>query len=533
MSSPRIQVLQQENARLNAAVADLTHQLAGLTGQLQSSLGLIAQLKRQLEWFKRQLFGRKSEKRLEFDEAVQASLFAALGIETPPVQDVPTQEVRYRRREKRRDGAVNEQGLRFDASVPVETIVVRDPAIEAIPEAEREVVGEKVTHRLAQEPGSYKILRYVRQVVKRRDTGALATPAAPANVLERTVVDVSFLAGMLVDKFRYHLPLYRQHRRLADSGVRVSRGSLTNWAGRAIDLLEPVVAAQAAHILQGAVIAMDETSVKAGRVSPGKMRTGYFWPVYGEAGELVFHYAPSRAHKHVEAFFDWCQAQRQRLDLLPSSPFGQALAYAAARETGLRVYLEDPGVSIDTNHLERGLRPIPAGRRNWLFAWTELGARRIGVIQSLLATCQLQSVNPYTYLVDVLQRVARHPARGVIELTPRVWKMRFADGRYARTCNGLGIPQLNKPPKSITASFARLLPEGPAEHRQVAPRPPVPAAPHPMGLRRTARPGDAREMPRRRPGPPVHTPTPAMRPGQPHRSLSPCHPRTNLRVTFG
>ena len=518
MSSPRIQVLQQENARLNAAVADLTHQLAGLTGQLQSSLGLIAQLKRQLEWFKRQLFGRKSEKRLEFDEAVQASLFTALGIETPPVQDVPTQEVRYRRREKRRDGAVNEQGLRFDASVPVETIVVRDPAIEAIPEAEREVVGEKVTHRLAQEPGSYKILRYVRQV-KRRDTGVLLTPAAPANVLERTVVDVSFLAGMLVDKFRYHLPLYRQHRRLADSGVRVSRGSLTNWAGRAIDLLEPVVAAQAAHLLQGAVIAMDETSVKAGRVSPGKMRTGYFWPVYGEAGELVFHYAPSRAHRHVEAFlgdfrgtllsdgyaayeayarrhgithgqcwahcrrnftdakesepagvaealsligglyahekairkkkltgpsklahrrehatpaveafFDWCQAQRQRLDLLPSSPFGQALAYAAARETGLRVYLEDPGVSIDTNHLERGLRPIPAGRRNWLFAWTELGARRIGVIQSLLATCQLQSVNPYTYLVDVLQRVARHPARGVIELTPRVWKTRFADG---------------------------------------------------------------------------------------------------------
>ena len=71
---------------------------------------------------------------------------------------------------------MNEQGLRFDASVPVETIVVRDPAIEAIPEAEREVVGEKVTHRLAQEPGSYKILRYVRQVVKRRDTGVLLTP---------------------------------------------------------------------------------------------------------------------------------------------------------------------------------------------------------------------------------------------------------------------------------------------------------------------------------------------------------------------
>ena len=295
--------------------------------------------------------------------------------------------------------------------------------------------------------------------VKRRDTGELLTPLAPANVLERTSVDVSFLAGMLIDKFRYHLPLFRQHQRLADSGIRVSRSSLTNWAGRAVDLLEPVCAAQAAHILQGGVVAMDETSVKAGRVAPGKMRTAYFWPVYGEADEIVFHYAPSRAHKHVEAFlgdfkgtllsdgyaaysayarqrgivhaqcwshcrrnyvdakesepeavaealsligalyahektirkkkldgpaklayrrehstptvdafFAWCRKQRERLDLLPSNPLAQALAYAAEREAGLRVFLENPDVSVDTNFLERGLRPIPTGRRNWLFA---------------------------------------------------------------------------------------------------------------------------------------------------------------------
>ena len=85
------------------------------------------------------------------------------------------------------------------------------------------------------------------------------------------------------------------------------------------------------------------------------------------------------------------------------------------------------GGNIDTNHLERGLRPIPMGRRNWLFAWTELGARRVGAIQSLLATCQLQGVNPYIYLVDVLQRIDRHPAKRAVELTPRVWKTRFAD----------------------------------------------------------------------------------------------------------
>ena len=93
----------------------------------------------------------------------------------------------------------------------------------------------------------------------------------------------------------------------------------------------------------------------------------------------------------------------------------------------MRVFLDDPDVSVDTNDLERSLRPIPTGRRNWLFAWTELGARRVGVIQSLLVTCKLQGVDPYTYLVDVLQRVGQHPAARVMELTPRVWKTLFAD----------------------------------------------------------------------------------------------------------
>lgn len=56
-----------------------------------------------------------------------------------------------------------------------------------------------------------------------------------------------------------------------------------------------------------------------------------------------------------------------------------------------------------------------------------MGARHVGVIQSLLVTCRLQDIDPYTYLVDVLQRISLHPARGVEELTPRQWKEKFAD----------------------------------------------------------------------------------------------------------
>ena len=51
----------------------------------------------------------------------------------------------------------------------------------------------------------------------------------------------------------------------------------------------------------------------------------------------------------------------------------------------------------------------------------------MGVIQSLLSTCRLHGIDPYEYLVDVLQRFGQHPASQVAELTPRIWKQRFAD----------------------------------------------------------------------------------------------------------
>jgi transposase len=482
-----------------------------LQEQLQS-------LTSQLDWFKRQLFGRKSEKRLDVDPTVQGNLLSALGVATPPRKEAPTETVTYTRRKKSRDAAVNDTGLRFGEDVPREVILVKDPDIEAIPEDQRVQIGEKVTYRLAQRPGSYVILQYTRPVYKRLDDLTILTTPAPANVLDKSAVDVSFLAGMLIDKFCYHLPLYRQHQRLRQAGIQLSRSSLTTWASRAIDLLKPIVDAQHQHLLQSRVLAMDETPIKAGLKKKGTMRQAYFWPMYGEDDEMVFCYASSREHEHAErllgeytgtllsdgyeayaayaakreqvthaecwshcrryferaqesepaasaealaligtlyrheqvirerqlageaklayrtehsepvvrAFWGWCDDQCHRPDLLPSNPLSKALKYAMARQASLQVFLSDPDVPIDTNHLERGLRPIPLGKKNWLFAWTEIGAERIGLIQSLLVTCRLQSVDPYTYLVDVLQRISEHPASQALDLTPRVWKTKFS-----------------------------------------------------------------------------------------------------------
>jgi transposase len=128
----------------------------------------------------------------------------------------------------------------------------------------------------------------------------------------------------------------------------------------------------------------------------------------------------------VEEFFEWLSAELTDLTILPSSPFSKAASYAIERKVSLSVYLSDPDVPIDTNHLERALRPVPMGRKNWLFCWTEVGAEYVGKIQSLLVTCRLHGIDPYTYFVDVLQRVSVTKALDVADLTPRRWKELFA-----------------------------------------------------------------------------------------------------------
>lgn len=68
----------------------------------------------------------------------------------------------------------------------------------------------------------------------------------------------------------------------------------------------------------------------------------------------------------VEYFFDWIDRELARQGFTPSNPYIQALNYVRERRPGLEVFLTDPDVPIDTNHIERALRVIPMGRKSWL-----------------------------------------------------------------------------------------------------------------------------------------------------------------------
>ncbi|BES70225.1 IS66 family transposase (plasmid) [Marinobacter nanhaiticus D15-8W] len=507
-------------------------------------------LQRQLDWFKKQLFGPKSEKQA-FDLPGQNSLFQegdAPVPENPPEEKKRTVKA-YQRgtgKKQRDDDCLNDTGLRFTADVPVEVIEHLPPELTG-PEADQyEVIGSKTTYRLAQRASSYVVLKCERPVFRRKGTEKLITTPAPFNVLDNSLADVSLLAGLLVDKFQFHLPLYRQHQRIQQAGITVSRSTLTNLVKRAIDLLRPIVDAQTDNVLRSRVLAMDETPIKAGhqgRAGPqkGKMKSGWFWPLYGDADEVVFTYSNSRGRAHIEEvlsesfsgtlisdgyaayaryaaaqenvthaqcwvhsrryfieaqkdhpeivtdalqqiatvyrneeaiktqgltgekkrqyrldhskpvvsdFFQWCRDQLAQGGLVPSDSLTKALNYVLSREASLTVFLEDPDVQPDTNHLERALRPIPMGKKNWMFCWTELGAEHLGVIQSLISTCKLHDITPYTYLVDVLQRISQHPAREVSDLTPRLWKPRFADNPLRALIDPRHPDRQNKQPEA-------------------------------------------------------------------------------------
>lgn len=129
----------------------------------------------------------------------------------------------------------------------------------------------------------------------------------------------------------------------------------------------------------------------------------------------------SESREIVDKLFDDFRDELAESIRLPSNKFIKALEYALNHEAPLRAFLDNPDVAIDTNHVERQIRYAVMGRKNWMFHWTENGARHSGILYSLLLTCQLQGVGPRTYLIDILQRMDTHPGNAAYQLTPLNW----------------------------------------------------------------------------------------------------------------
>ena len=94
-------------------------------------------------------------------------------------------------------------------------------------------------------------------------------------------------------------------------------------------------------------------------------------------------YRTEYLHPIVDSIFDWLRKEAQDKSNLPSSPFMKGVSYSLDNETGLRQFLNNSEIPLDTNALERGNKAIATGRKNWLFCATEIGSEYVALLHSL------------------------------------------------------------------------------------------------------------------------------------------------------
>jgi transposase len=125
----------------------------------------------------------------------------------------------------------------------------------------------------------------------------------------------------------------------------------------------------------------------------------------------------ARSRPLVEGLRSWLDEQLTRVS--GRSPIAEAMRYGTSHWHGLCRFLDDGRIEIDTNVVERSIRPIALNRKNALFAGSDEGGANWAIIASLIETCKLNAVNPHLWLTDVLTKLVNHwPQSRIDDLMP-------------------------------------------------------------------------------------------------------------------
>jgi transposase len=132
----------------------------------------------------------------------------------------------------------------------------------------------------------------------------------------------------------------------------------------------------------------------------------------------------------VLALKTWLDEQLARVSA--KSVIAEAIRYGLNHWDGLTRFLEDGRIELDTNIVERGMRPIALNRKNALFAGHDQGAENWAAIASLVETCKLHGVDPQAYFADVLTKLVNlWPESRLDELLPWAWATSRRTNRLA------------------------------------------------------------------------------------------------------
>ena len=137
----------------------------------------------------------------------------------------------------------------------------------------------------------------------------------------------------------------------------------------------------------------------------------------GREPEEVLQLRQQHSQRLVDGLFAWMRGVSTTVR--PESPLATALRYGLNQESRLRKFLQYGELPLHNNLSELLLRQPVVGRKNGLFSRTEGGAEGAAILYTLVGSCFLQGIDPFTYVVDVLGRLDEPPT----QLTPKAWKI--------------------------------------------------------------------------------------------------------------
>lgn len=260
-------------------------------------------LKEQLAWFKKQIFGQKSE-RIVADLDTQPFL-PEIATADPQAKEPEKVKISYERNKVQKNKGCDT--ISFPDDLPVKRVELDIPECEKVcPESGEPLVciGHDVSRKLGRSPEQFFIVEYIRPkyVSKTYPEYGVLSSALPDAVISRCPADESLLSYILTSKYADHLPLYRLVDILQRSKVKISRQTLSKWVITLGTALTPLHEAMKGRVLKSGVVFADETPIDLQVQGKSRCQQAYIWIYAGGGGGdppyRFFEFCLNRNHEH-------------------------------------------------------------------------------------------------------------------------------------------------------------------------------------------------------------------------------------------
>lgn len=283
------------------SITDLENQVSTLNQELHKKDEKINYLEEQLAWFKRQIFGKRSERIVSNLNSQQLTFdgFESLASKEEEKKTVAS----HTRKKPDRNG---QDKITLPDDLPVKTTIIDIPLEQKVCQETGQPlvqIGVEVTHKLAHEPGSY----YIKEIIRpkyahpQREENGILTASLPDSLLPKCRADESLLAEIITKKFADHLPLYRIAEILKRENILISRKLLSQWVIRVGMALKPLYNEMLKRVLASENIYIDETPVKLWEAV--KCKQAYMWVVVGgcqaNPAYRIYEFKEDRCHHNV------------------------------------------------------------------------------------------------------------------------------------------------------------------------------------------------------------------------------------------